>query len=124
VAGIGRGFSADGKALLVWAAGELKLMDVDSHQVVWRRPSSGAEPDYADARFTPDGRHVIATMTSGGVRLWEYPSMAEYDIRCGNPAHVAFAGPARSLATIDPDGRVALWSLPPATQPATRPGRP
>ena len=67
------------------------------------------------ARFTPDGRYIVAGSYKGWARLWSTETW--------RPMSRAFAGPTgrvewestspdgRTLATGGPDGAVRLWDL-------------
>lgn len=62
-------FSADGKTLLSasYTFWEVRLWDLETGKQRWAHDYGGGNPTMIQARFTPDGAHVI--VSKGGVRL-------------------------------------------------------
>jgi WD40 repeat protein len=107
--------SPDGRTLAVTADdghAAVEIVDAVTHR---RRtlPGTGTVTDLA--RFTPDGRFIVAGSWKGWARLWS--------TRTWKPASRAFTGHAgrvewqstspdgRTLATGGPDGTIRLWDL-------------
>jgi hypothetical protein len=92
----------------------VQIFDVATHRRI--ATLSGDESVWNVARFTPDGRFIVAGSTKGWVRLWS--------TRTWKPATRILAGHAgavlgesvspdgRTLATGGADGTVRLWDLP------------
>jgi WD40 repeat protein/DNA-binding SARP family transcriptional activator len=105
--------SPDGRVLMVTSEAGPEMVDVSAPTA--RRSLSGAEGVDEFARFTPDGRFVLATSRQGWARLWSAAT--------GKPVTGAFGGHSGPVeaATISPDGRtiatggtdgaVRLWDV-------------
>jgi WD40 repeat protein/DNA-binding SARP family transcriptional activator len=107
--------SPNGRLLAVTRppTGGVQILDVATMQ---RRATLSESKTVWDlARFTPDGRYIVAGSYKGWVRLWS--------TKTWRPVSGVFTGPAgrveweatspdgRTLATGGPDGAVRLWDL-------------
>jgi WD40 repeat protein len=107
--------SPDGRLLAVTRppTGGVQILDVATLR---RRASLSESKTVWDlARFTPDGRYIVAGSYKGWVRLWSTETW--------RPVTRVFTGPAgrveweatspdgRTLATGGPDGAIRLWDL-------------
>jgi WD40 repeat protein len=107
--------SPDGRLLAITRppTGGVQILDVATLR---RRASLSESKTVWDlARFTPDGRYIVAGSYKGWVRLWS--------TKTWRPVSRVFTGPAgrvewestspdgRTLATGGPDGAVRLWDL-------------
>ena len=107
--------SPDGRLLAVTRPPTGGVQILDAATLRRRASLSESKTVWDLARFTPDGRYIVAGSYKGWVRLWSTQTW--------RPVSRVFTGPAgrvewestspdgRTLATGGPDGAIRLWDL-------------
>ncbi|HEX5269335.1 MAG TPA: hypothetical protein VFW33_02555, partial [Gemmataceae bacterium] len=119
VTAVGR-FTPDGKSLLTWDSGGVRLRDFATGKVV--RAFTGHEYDVTAAALSPDGKRVASaaaeTFSVGDnkkseVILWELDTgrpVRTFATDHKGVAALAFAPDGKEIATVGGDNTVRLWA--------------
>ncbi|MFE5890689.1 NACHT and WD repeat domain-containing protein [Streptomyces sp. NPDC056468] len=120
-------FSRDGKALAVAAGPDIQMWDVTvpgRPEPLGRPLHNPHEKNFLGARFTPDGRTMVAGNADGTVALWNVSDPARpvplgpaLETRAGQIWSVSISPDGRTLAAVAENGTLRLWDI-------TRPTRP
>jgi WD40 repeat protein/DNA-binding SARP family transcriptional activator len=110
--------SPDGRTLAITTIdrsdkASVEIVDAATHR---RRTSlPGAETVTDLARFTPDGRFIVAGSWKGWARLWSTktwkPASRRFTGHAGRVEWQSTSPDGRTLATGGPDGTIRLWDL-------------
>jgi WD40 repeat protein len=110
--------SPDGRTLAITASdrndkASVEIVDAPTHQ---RRTSLPGTETVTDlARFTPDGRFIVAGSWKGWARLWSTktwkPASRRFTGHAGRVEWQSTSPDGRTLATGGPDGTIRLWDL-------------
>ncbi len=116
--------SPDGRTLAVTGGIDRKNTDkgdveiVDAATLRHRRSLPGTDTVTDLARFSPDGRFVVAGSWKGWARLWSTktwkPASRAFTGHAGRVEWESISPDGRTLATGGPEGAIRLWDL--ATQ--------
>ena len=107
-------FNADGTRLLTVFEAEAR---VGTRPMGSRYPQrSTAMANVQDAAFSLDGRHVLAVIRTGGVRVWNMADAAEFSPEDAPLSHetatrAVFAPSGTVIATVSAGGLVRLWDV-------------
>ncbi|MDA0158851.1 AAA family ATPase [Solirubrobacter ginsenosidimutans] len=114
--------SPDGRTLAITAGidrkdldkGDVEIVDAGTHR---RRASLPETETVTDlARFTPDGRFIVAGSWKGWARLWSTktfkPATRPFVGHAGRVEWESISPDGRTLATGGPEGAIRLWDLP------------
>jgi WD40 repeat protein len=110
--------SPDGRTLAITAGtgndrGSVEIVDAATRRRRTSLPETGTVTDLA--RFTPDGRFIVAGSWKGWARLWSTktwkPASRMLTGHAGRVEWQSSSPDGRTLATGGPDGTVRLWDL-------------
>jgi WD40 repeat protein/DNA-binding SARP family transcriptional activator len=110
--------SPDGRTLAVTGSraddvGSVEIVDVATRRRRTSLPGAGTVTDLA--RFTPDGRFIVAGSWKGWARLWSTktwrPASRMFTGHAGRVEWQSTSPDGRTLATGGPDGTIRLWDL-------------
>jgi WD40 repeat protein len=110
--------SPDGRTLAVTVAedngkAKVEIVDVATRRRRTSLPGSGTVTDLA--RFTPDGRFIVAGSWKGWARLWSTktwrPATRMFTGHAGRVEWQSVSPDGSTLATGGPDGTIRLWDL-------------
>jgi WD40 repeat protein/DNA-binding SARP family transcriptional activator len=110
--------SPDGRTLAITVGdrndkGSVAIVDAATHRRRTSLPGTGTVTDLA--RFTPDGRFIVAGSWKGWARLWSTktwkPATRTFTGHAGRVEWQSTSPDGRTLATGGPDGTIRLWDL-------------
>ena len=94
--------------------GDVEIVDVATHRRRTALPETDTVTDLA--RFTPDGRFIVAGSWKGWARLWSTktwrPASRTFIGHAGRVEWESISPDGRTLATGGPEGAIRLWDLP------------
>ena len=94
--------------------GVVEIVDAATHRRRTSLPQTETVTDLA--RFTPDGRFVVAGSWKGWARLWSTktwkPASRTFVGHAGRVEWESISPDGRTLATGGPEGAIRLWDLP------------
>ena len=114
--------SPDGRTLAITAGidrsdpdkGDVEIVDAATHRRRTSLPETETVTDLA--RFTPDGRFIVAGSWKGWARLWSTktwrPASRTFIGHAGRVEWESISPDGRTLATGGPEGAIRLWDLP------------
>jgi WD40 repeat protein/DNA-binding SARP family transcriptional activator len=110
--------SPDGRTLAITVGdrndkASVEIVDAATRQRRTSLPGTGTVTDLA--RFTPDGRFIVAGSWKGWARLWSTktwkPASRMFTGHAGRVEWQSTSPDGRTLATGGPDGTIRLWDL-------------
>ncbi|WP_028066982.1 nSTAND1 domain-containing NTPase [Solirubrobacter soli] len=110
--------SPDGRTLAITTAGpddtgRVVIVDAATHRLLASLPDTETVTDLA--RFTPDGRFVVAGSWKGWARVWSTktwkPASRRFTGHAGRVEWQSTSADGETLATGGPEGSIRLWDL-------------